>query len=99
MNAFKMVGIAETCSTLCLFFIAMPLKYMAGDPSWVKIIGPIHGMLWVMYIGMLWQGYIQQQWNMKAVITGGLLSIPPGGPIWFDGRIGNPEYQVQEQDQ
>ena len=95
MNLFKTVGIAETCSTICLFFVAMPIKYMAGDPSWVQIVGPIHGMLWIMYIGMLWQGYVNQQWNMKAVITGGLLSIPPGGPIWFDARIGHAQYQVQ----
>ena len=77
MNLFKIVGIAETCSTISLFFIAMPLKYMMGDPSLVKLIGPIHGALWVMYIGMLWQGYADGKWNMKAVITGGLLSIPP----------------------
>ena len=87
MNLFKIAGIAETCSTISLFFIAMPMKYMGGDETLVKIIGPIHGLLWMIYIGMLWGGYTQGKWNMKAVITGAILSIPPGGPIWFDARL------------
>tara|TARA_B100001996_G_scaffold370711_1_gene345293 strand:- start:2622 stop:2927 length:306 start_codon:yes stop_codon:yes gene_type:complete len=92
MDFFKIAGIAETCSTISLFFIAMPMKYIGENEILVKIIGPIHGLLWMIYLALLWWGQYQGRWNMKAVITGGILSIPPGGPIWFEPRIGDEKY-------
>ena len=92
MRFFNIAGIAETCSTICLYFIAMPLKYLGGKEILVKIIGPIHGFLCILYIGLLGLGWIQNKWNVRAVITGGLLSILPGGPIWLERRMNQEEY-------
>ena len=92
MRFFNIAGIAETCSTICLYFIAMPLKYLGQNEILVKIIGPIHGFLWILYIGLLGLGWIQNKWNVRAVITGGLLSILPGGPIWLERRMNQEEY-------
>ena len=92
MRFFNIAGIAETCSTICLYFIAMPLKYLGGKEILVEIIGPIHGFLWILYIGLLGLGWIQNKWNVRAVITGGLLSILPGGPIWLERRMSQEEY-------
>ena len=95
MRFFNMTGIAETCSTASLYFIAMPLKYVGDNEILVKVIGPIHGILWSLYICLLGFGWIQKKWNMRAVITGGLLSLLPGGPIWLERRLENPEYQLK----
>ena len=92
MRCCNIIGIAETCSTICLYFIAMPLKYLGENEILVKIIGPIHGFLWILYIGLLGLGWIQNKWNIRAVITGGLLSILPGGPIWLEPRMNQEEY-------
>ena len=35
---------------LILVFIAMPVKYIGGDPSLVETVGPIHGLLYVVYL-------------------------------------------------
>jgi len=99
MRYFNITGIAETCSTICLYFIAMPLKYLGENEILVKIIGPIHGFLWILYISLLGLGWIQNKWNVRAVITGGLLSILPGGPIWLESRMNQEEYlpsQIKE---
>ena len=37
-------------------------------------------------------GWIQKKWNIRAVITGGVLSILPGGPIWLERRMDQREY-------
>ena len=92
MRFFNSVGIAETCSTISLYFIAMPLKYIGGNEILVKVIGPIHGILWSLYIGLLALGWLQKKWNMRAVFTGGFLSLLPGGPIWLERRLDNEEY-------
>ena len=99
MRLFNIAGIAETCSTICLYFIAMPLKYLGENEILVKIIGPIHGFLWILYIGLLGLGWIQNKWNLRAVIMGGVLSILPGGPIWLERRMNKEEFlpfQIKE---
>ena len=92
MRFFNIAGIAETCSTISLYFIAMPLKYLGENEILVEIIGPIHGFLWIVYIGLLGMCLIQKKWNIRAVITGGVLSILPGGPIWLERRMDQREY-------
>ena len=99
MRFFNIAGIAETCSTICLYFIAMPLKYLGENEILVKIIGPIHGFLWILYIGLLGLGWILNKWNVRAVIMGGVLSILPGGPIWLERRMNKEEFlpfQIKE---
>ena len=76
MRFFNATGIAETCSTASLYFIAMPLKYIGGNEILVQVIGPIHGVLWSLYIGLLGLGWLKKEWNMRAVILGGFLSFP-----------------------
>ena len=48
--SFKWVARAEGISFLVLLFVAMPLKYIWDDPSWVRIVGMAHGVLFVAYI-------------------------------------------------
>ena len=92
MRFFNIAGMAETCSTVSLYFIAMPLKYLGDNEILVKLIGPIHGLLWLLYIGLLTLGWIQKKWNMRAVITGGFLSLLPCGPIWLERRLNQSQY-------
>lgn len=89
MDLFKTIGIAETISTISLFFFAMPMKYIGGDEIFVKIIGPMHGFLFIGYIVLLWLGQRNGKWNMNAAFKGMLLAIVPAGPIYFDKKIIN----------
>ena len=47
IRALRRVAFVEGVSTLVLFGIAMPLKYLAGLPLAVRIVGSIHGFLFV----------------------------------------------------
>jgi len=49
----RYAALAEGVSWLLLLFIAMPLKYMAGNPYPVKIIGMGHGVLFVLFVALL----------------------------------------------
>jgi integral membrane protein len=33
-----------------LVFVGMPLKYLAGEPLVVQIVGPVHGFLYIVYL-------------------------------------------------
>ena len=47
VNAFRWTALAEAVSYLVLLGLAMPLKYLWQMPLAVKIIGSIHGALFV----------------------------------------------------
>ena len=50
LHRFRMVAIAEGISFLVLLGIAMPLKYILDVPEAVKVVGWIHGALFVTFI-------------------------------------------------
>ena len=50
LRRFRTIGIAEGISFLVLLLIAMPMKYFLKIPEAVKIVGWMHGALFVGYI-------------------------------------------------
>lgn len=46
----RVSGLLEGISFLVLLGIAMPLKYMAGQPEAVRYVGMAHGVLFIWYI-------------------------------------------------
>ena len=96
MSFFRVSGILETISTISLFFIAMPLKYIGGNEILVKIVGPIHGFLFILYCCLVLWEQRQGRMNMSLAIKGMLAAIPPGGPIWFERKLHKSAQQTQE---
>ena len=47
---FRRVAFVEGVTTLFLFFVAMPLKYVGGDPRLVPPAGWVHGLEFVAYL-------------------------------------------------
>lgn len=50
---FRLIALAEGLTTLALFLVAMPMKYWAGDPSFVPPVGMTHGVAWVAYVAAM----------------------------------------------
>jgi integral membrane protein len=50
---FRHVAFVEGVTTLVLFLVAMPIKYLAGNPEPVRITGWIHGVAFLAYMVMM----------------------------------------------
>ena len=50
VNIFRITAFLEGISYLLLLFVAVPSKYLNGDPQYVKLLGMPHGLLFVAYI-------------------------------------------------
>ncbi len=50
IQKMRIVGIAEGVSFLILLLIAMPMKYLAGIPEAVKLVGWAHGILFIAFL-------------------------------------------------
>ena len=50
INLFRITALLEGVSYILLLFIAVPIKYLFDDPSYVKLLGMPHGILFIAYI-------------------------------------------------
>lgn len=87
LTLFLKVGFAEGISFLVLLFIAMPLKYFMGMPLPVRVMGMIHGVLFIWYAFALLKATLEYHWSLKKVIVAFLLSFLPFGTFYLERTI------------
>ena len=89
----SIVSYLEGFYALFLFAVAMPVKYIGGDPELVSLVGAIHGGLFVLFIALLLAG-VGKHWNRLAFYHGFVAAVVPAGPFLFDGMLISGEYDV-----
>ena len=87
LRRLRILSLVEGCSTLVLFFIAMPIKYGLGNEIGVKIVGPIHGGLFIAYVIFMIQAAMEYNWPFKKSVLAFIASLIPFGPFIFDKRL------------
>lgn len=84
---FRVVALLEGLSLLALFGVAMPLKYLAGMPQAVRIVGWLHGVLFIWYLAEVADLALRKVWGRRMVALAMLMSSVPAGAFWFDRRL------------
>ena len=97
LGRFRMAAITEGISFIVLLFIAMPLKYIAGDPRAVLYVGWVHGLLFMVYILILIIVAIKLEWKFKKTVIAFLASLIPFGTFILDKSLKKEERALQGQ--
>lgn len=87
LSRLRTLGKIEGTSTLVLFFVAMPLKYLAGYPLAVKIAGSLHGLLFLSLVMMFFNAIDRVPMPRKLALQGVLAAIIPFGPFVLDHKL------------
>jgi integral membrane protein len=87
LKNLRLLAIIEGISTLVLFGIAMPLKYFAGMPLAVRIVGSLHGFLFVALVLMLLIAIRKVPISLRMAAAGVVAAIIPGGPFLLERRL------------
>ncbi len=87
LGRLRVIGFLEGLSFLILLGIAMPLKYLAGMPGAVQVVGMIHGLLFIFYIIYVIQAKIEYNWKWGKTGLAMLASILPFGPFVADAKL------------
>ena len=53
LRTLRMASLGEGATLLLLLLIAVPLKRLAGWPTGVSVMGPIHGAAFVLYAALV----------------------------------------------
>jgi integral membrane protein len=85
-RTFRTIGWLEALSYILLLGVAMPLKYYWGDPSWVRVVGMAHGILFLAYIGSAFALYDRENWPVQRLAGAMLASLLPFGPFVFEWK-------------
>lgn len=84
----RIIGLLEGISFLALLLIGVPMKYFYDSPAVVKIIGPIHGILFLLYIFYVFIVASEQRWKLFQTTWKFLLaSVFPFGTFYVDYTI------------
>lgn len=90
ISRLRIIGFFEGISLLILIFIAMPMKYVYGNPALVKIIGQLHGILFLLFVFNTLSVGVEQKWRFKGTTWKVLLAcVVPFGTFYIDNKILN----------
>ena len=88
LNQLRHTGIVEGISTLLLFGVAMPMKYFYDMPMAVRIVGSIHGILFIAYCVLLLLAMMERSWGFAKVFWLFVASVIPFGPFVAEVWLG-----------
>lgn len=88
IGRLELLGYLEGISLLILLFVAVPLKYAAGNPALVRALGPIHGALFLWYIFQTLSIGVEQCWPFQKTTWKVLVAcIIPFGTFYIGRQL------------
>ncbi len=96
INQLRIIGFVEGISYLVLLFVAMPLKYGAGWPDAVRVVGMSHGILFVMFV--VWVLIVGRtyRWRFSRYVYAAIASVVPFGTFVFDRTLRHQQPRNEE---
>ncbi|MCF0072781.1 DUF3817 domain-containing protein [Dyadobacter sp. CY261] len=97
IGRLRILGFLEGISLIVLVFIAVPLKYWGGQPALVKLIGPIHGLLFTLFVLTTLSAGVTYRWKFSETSWKVLIAcIVPFGTFYVDRYILAREQSIWE---
>jgi integral membrane protein len=96
VGVLRVLGFLEGMSLVALVLVAVPVKYLLNNPALVKAIGPVHGVLFLLFVFKALQVGVEKQWRFRETTWKVLLAclIPFGTFVidyWILRKLHNAE--------
>jgi integral membrane protein len=96
VGRLRLVGLMEGTSFLLLLGVAMPLKYLAGVPAAVLIVGWAHGVLFMLYVAVSAHAAYDRRWPASRTALALGASVVPAGTFLLDPSLRREEKAIRE---
>jgi integral membrane protein len=83
---FRIIAFLEGVSYILLMSVGLYFKYQLEDPSYVKLLGMPHGLLFISYLILAFVIKDDEQWKNKDFGIILLASILPFGTFYIDWK-------------
>ncbi|MEA3227911.1 MAG: DUF3817 domain-containing protein [Campylobacterota bacterium] len=84
---FGLINTVEGYSYLLLLFVAMPMKYILGIAIATKIVGMLHGILFIGFLIMLATASQEAKFSIKDTTIFFIASLIPFGTFYTKKKI------------
>ena len=84
LGLLRTFALVEGISTLALFGVAMPMKYLGGMPTAVTVVGSIHGLLFLGLVVLFLVGARRIPLSPGLTAAGIAGAVVPFGPFVVD---------------
>lgn len=64
LTRYRVIAYVVGVFLLILVLVAMPLKYLAGQPTAVAVVGPVHGFLYMVYLAAAFDLAVRARWPL-----------------------------------
>jgi integral membrane protein len=86
LPTFRIVALLEGLSYILLLFIATPIKYLADDAQYVKLLGMPHGILFMAYVVIAILISRDMKWSTRTLWIVLIASVIPFGTFYIDKK-------------
>jgi integral membrane protein len=91
IGRLRLIGFMEGLSLLVLIFIAVPMKYLFHNPALSTFLGPVHGVIFLLFMLNTMSVGIEQNWKFKTTTWKILVAcFIPFGTFYIDHKIFKP---------
>ena len=85
LSWFRIVALAEATSFV-LLLVATAIKYGLDREEGVSVLGPVHGVLFLVYVGMTLLLWRQERWSLGTVLVTLAGAVLPLGGFYVERR-------------
>jgi len=95
LGRLRILGWLEGSSLLLLTGLAVPLKHFFDAPALVRIMGPVHGLLFLLFVLQTVNAGIEQQWRFRQTTWKVLVAcLIPFGTFYINSRLLKPSIRT-----
>ena len=84
---FRVIAFLEGVSYILLMTVGLYCKYRLDDPSYVKLLGMPHGLLFMAYLVLAYLLKDDQKWERKTFLIILAASVIPFGTFYIDKKF------------
>jgi integral membrane protein len=81
LRRLRVVSCVEGATLLLLLGVAVPLKHLAGFPIATAVMGPVHGIAFVLYLWMVTQTAASGGWTRRETACTVFAAFIPFGTL------------------
>ena len=84
---YQVMSYVTTVGLVTLLFVAMPLEYFAGNTAVVGLVGPAHGLVYMIYLLCVFDLGNRLHWPLKRTVLIMLAGCIPLGSILVERSV------------
>ncbi len=87
LSRYRVMSYVVGVMLLVLVLVAMPLRYAAGVPEVSKVVSPVHGFLYIVYLAAAFDLALKARWTAKGTLLVLLAGVVPFLSFWAERRV------------